>query len=359
MELTWGVWLLGIIAALYTTWGGLKAVAWADLFQGLALLVGGMLVFVLGLNACGGWTAFTQANADKLHMILPSSNSELPWTAVFSGMWIVILYYCGLNQFIVQRNLAAKTLRDGQLGVIFAGALWLLVPFAIVMPGLMAHQLYGDQLGKPDEAFPTLIKTLIPSGVRGFMLAAIAGAVISSLGSMMNSAATVFTMDVYNRLIAREASQAQLVLVGRVVTAFSMVVGCLLAPMLENPEFGGVFNYIQNFQGYIWPGVVAAFVVGLLVPQAPGSAGVAALVSGPAIYWLFQTFAPNVHFLLQVALTFQLVLLIMGLITFWKPLREPKHLPERANLELKTQPDVIRYGLAVIVAVIVFFIIFR
>jgi SSS family solute:Na+ symporter len=227
------------------------------------------------------------------------------------------------------------------------------------MPGIMARQIYGDQLARPDAAFPTLIKNLIPAGVRGFMLAAIAGAVISSLGSMMNSAATIFTMDVYRRLVAPQASQKQLVLAGRVVTLLCMIVGCLLAPMLENPKFGGVFNYIQNFQGYIWPGVVAAFAVGLLVPQAPGSAGVAALVSGPAIYWLFQTFAPNVHFLLQVALTFQLVLLIMGLITFWKPLPEPRRLPERSDLDLRTQPVVIACGLATIAAVIVFFVVFR
>lgn len=359
LELVKGVWFLGVIAALYTTWGGLKAVAWADLFQGLALLAGGLLVFAVGLNACGGWSSFTHANADKLHMILPATHGELPWTGVVSGMWIVILYYCGLNQFIVQRNLAARTLRDGQLGVIFAGALWLLVPFAIVMPGIMAHQLYSGQLARPDEAFPTLIKSLIPAGVRGFMLAAIAGAVISSLGSMMNSAATIFTMDVYRRLFAPQAPQPRLVLIGRAVTVLCMVVGCLLAPMLENPRFGGVFNYIQNFQGYIWPGVVAAFVVGLVVPQAPASAGVAALVSGPAIYWLFQTFAPNVHFLLQVAITFQLVLLIMGLMTFWKPLAEPRRLPERADFDLRTGRDVIGYGLAVIGAVVVLFVMFR
>jgi SSS family solute:Na+ symporter len=213
-------------------------------------------------------------------------------------------------------------------------------------------------LTRPDEAFPTLIKALIPGGLRGFMVAAIAGAVISSLASMLNSTATVFTMDVYGRLFDRQASQRRLVLVGRIVTVVAMVAACLLAPMLDQPRFGGVFNYIQNFQGYIWPGVVAAFVVGLLVPQAPGAAGVAALVSGPAIYWLFQTYAPNLHFLVQVAITFQLVLLIMGLITFWKPLSVPRRLPERMDLNTRTEPVVVLCGLAVVVAVLVFFVIF-
>ena len=240
LELHQAVWLIGLIAAGYTTWGGLRAVAWADLFQGLGLLLGGLTTFYLGLKACGGWEAFSTINSDKLHMVLPADHAKLPWTGVASGMWIVILYYCGLNQFIVQRNLAAKTLRDGQLGVIFAGALWLVVPFAIVMPGIMAGQLYGDQMTRPDEAFPTLIKSLIPAGLRGFMFAAIAGAVVSSLASMLNSASTILTMDVYQPLIAREAPQKRLVLLGRVFTLVFVCIGCLIAPVLDDPRFGGV-----------------------------------------------------------------------------------------------------------------------
>ncbi len=358
MDLTLAVWVVGLIAALYTTWGGLKAVAWADLFQGLALLAGGLIVFGLGLHACGGWNSFAAANESRLHMMLPAEHPNLPWTGVVSGMWIVILYYCGLNQFIVQRNLAARSLRDGQLGVIFAGALWLLVPFAIVMPGIMAAQLYGSQLAKPDEAFPTLIKSLVPAGLRGFMLAAIAGAVVSSLASMMNSASTIFTMDVYHRLLDRKASERRLVLVGRLVTVLCVLVGCSLAPRLTDPKFGGVFQFIQQFQGYLWPGIVAAFVFGLMVPQAPGAAGVAALVSGPLIYGLFQRFAPGLHFLVQVAATFQLVLMLMGLITYWKPLKQPRTLPERAGFEMSTSPEVKIAGAMVIGAVVIFFIVF-
>lgn len=358
LDLSTGVWILAVIAALYTTWGGLKAVAWADLFQGLALIAGGLLVFFLGLHAVGGWERFATTNAARLHLVLPADHPTLPWTGVASGMWIVILYYCGLNQFIVQRTLAARTLRDGQLGVIFAGALWLLVPFAIVMPGIMAGQLYAGQLATPDQAFPTMIKNLVPAGLRGFMLAAIAGAIISTLASLINSSSTIFTMDVFHRLIDRRASQARLVVVGRVVTVIAVVIGAVLAPQLADPRFGGVFNFIQNFQGYIWPGVVAAFVVGLLVPQAPGSAGVAALVSGPAIYGLFQTFAPNLHFLLQVALTFQLVLGVMGVITFFWPLAMPKPLPERADLDIRTTPLVRNIGIGVIALTILFYVVF-
>ncbi len=353
-DLRGSIWVVGLVAAVYATWGGLKAVAWADLFQGLALLAGGLIVFGLGLNACGGWQAFTAANAAKLHMVLPADHTGLPWTGAVSGLWIVILYYCGLNQFIVQRNLAARTLRDGQLGVIFAGALWLIVPFAIVMPGIMAAQLYGSQMSKPDEAFPILIKSLVPAGLRGFMLAAIAGAVISSLGSMMNSAATIFTLDVYQRWFDRQASQQRLVIVGRVVTVLCVLVGCSLAPHLADPKFGGVFQFIQQFQGYIWPGIVAAFIFGMAVPQAPPAAGVAALVAGPILYGMFQQFAGGIHFLIQVFLSFLLLLAIMGAITAWKPLSQPATLPVRTDLDTRSDPGVRFAGWAVIAGVILF-----
>ncbi|UCD48890.1 MAG: solute:sodium symporter family transporter [Phycisphaerales bacterium] len=358
MSLTKGVWLIGSIAAIYTVWGGLKAVAWADLFQGGALLAGGLVTFFLGLKACGGWQQFSTTNADKLHMILPAGHEGLPWPGVMSGMPIVIIYYCGLNQFIVQRNLAARTLRDGQLGVIFAGALWLLIPFAIVLPGIMSHQLYGSQMAKPDEAFPTLIRNLIPTGLRGFMFAAIAGAVISSLASMLNSASTIFTMDVYNRMLNRNASQRQLLLLGRAATLVFVVAGCLLAPRLADPKFGGVFQYIQQFQGYIWPGVVAAFLFGMMVPTAPAATGVAALVSGPILYGLFQWRCERLHFLIQVALTFAIVLAIMALITFVKPLEEPRVLPVREGVDTKTTPEVKIVGALVLAAVAAFYVIF-
>jgi SSS family solute:Na+ symporter len=358
VDLTKSIWLIGLVAAAYTVWGGLKAVAWADLFQGGALLVGGIAIFFLGLRACGGWEQFSTANAARLHMILPADHKELPWTGVFSGMWIVLVYYCGLNQFIVQRNLAAKTLRDGQLGVIFAGALWLLIPFAIVMPGIMSYQLYSSQMKSPDEAFPMLIRNLIPSGLRGFMFAAIAGAIISSLASMLNSASTILTMDIYNRLLDRNASQKRLLLLGRATTGVFIIAACVLAPRLDDPKFGGVFNYIQQFQGYIWPGVVAAFLFGMLVPQAPSAAGVAALISGPVLYAAFQRFAPGLHFLIQVGLAFQLVLMIMGLITFLWPLETPRTLPVREGVEVKTSGAAKLAGGLVLAAVAVFYAVF-
>jgi len=358
ISLVKGVWMIGLIAAAYTVWGGLKAVAWADLFQGAGLLLGGIIIFFLGLKACGGWENFSTVNGDRLHMVLPADHRGLPWTGVASGMWIVLVYYCGLNQFIVQRNLAARTLRDGQLGVIFAGALWLLVPFAIVMPGIMSYQMYSGQMKSPDEAFPMLMRNLIPNGLRGFMFAAITGAVISSLGSMLNSASTIITMDVYHRMLNRKASQKTLLILGRVMTMVFVVAGCLLSPILDNPKFGGVFQFIQQFQGYIWPGVVAAFLFGMIVPKAPGAAGVTALISGPVFYGMFQYFTPGIHFLIQVAIAFVLVIGIMTIITLCKPLEKAKVLPVRDDIVIETSTSTKMLGGLVIVGVVVFYVIF-
>ncbi|CAG1023429.1 partial Sodium/glucose cotransporter, partial [Patescibacteria group bacterium] len=186
------VWGIGIIAALYTTWGGLKAVAWADVFQGTALIIGGGVVLIFGLSAVGGFDSFFTHNADRLHMVLPADHPVLPWTALVVGLWIPNIYYWGLNQYITQRTLAAKSLREGQKGIIFAAAIKIIIPFVIVFPGIMAAQLYSGSMNNTDAAYPLLIKNLIPAGLRGFMLAAIAGAVISSLASMLNSASTIF-----------------------------------------------------------------------------------------------------------------------------------------------------------------------
>ncbi len=367
MKLAPAVWLIGLIGAAYSTVGGLKAIAWADLVQGLALLAGGMIIFFLGLNAVGGWGAFATHKADKLHMVLPSSNMDLPWTGVVGGMWIVMIYYCGLNQFIVQRNLAAKTLKHGQLGMIFAGGLWLLVPFAMVMPGLLARQLYGEQLGaNSDAAFPTMVTQLIPAGLRGFIYAAIAGAVTSTLASLLNSASTIATMDVYRRMLRPSASQGHLVWLGRVLTVCFVVSGCAIAPMLADERFGGVFKYIQQFQGYIWPGVVAAFVMPFVLPRVPGMAGVLALVCGPAAYAAFQFTAKSdtrpwghdLHFLIQVLLAFGIVAALMAVVTWLKPLTRPLVLPEREDVSLESEPVVKFAGGLVIAGVIVFFAIF-
>ena len=358
VDLSQAIWFIGFVAALYATWGGLKAVAWADLIQGSGLLVGGILTMVLGFVALGGVGNFLSGSADKLHMVLPANHPEIPWTVLILGLWIPNFYYCGLNQFIVQRTLAAKDLRQGQLGIIFAAALWLIVPFAIVFPGIMAVQLYGHQISSPDQAYPTLLRNLVPAGMRGFILAALAGAVISTLASVLNSASTIFTMDLYLRHWKKEASQKSLVAIGRVMTVLFVLVGCMLAPQISDPKFGGVFKYIQEFQGYISPGILAAFVFGFIVKKAPPAAGVTALLACVPIYGFLHWQFSEIAYLNRMAITFAAVVFLMGVITAVWPLKSPVELPVKREIELHTSPQVLWLGAAVIAGVIGFFVVF-
>ncbi|MCI0693618.1 solute:sodium symporter family transporter [candidate division KSB1 bacterium] len=359
IELINAIWMVGGIAAVYTIWGGLKAVVWADLFQGSALMLGGAITMVLGFAAVGGVGNFFETNADKLHMILPSDHPVLPWTALVIGLWIPNFYYWGLNQYITQRTLAAKTLKQGQLGVIFAAFLKLLIPFIIIFPGIMAFQLYKDQLtATADAAYPLLIKNLVTTGLRGFIFAAISGAVISSLASMLNSASTIFTMDLYKRHWNQKASDRALITMGRITTAIFVLVGCFIAPQLANPNFKGIFNYIQEFQGFLSPGVLAAFIFGLFVKRAPASAGVAALVLCPILYGTLLIFFPEVAFLNRIAITFIAIIAVMTAITVARPLSAPVTLPVREKFDMRPAPAVVWLGTTVIVLTLALYVIF-
>ena len=373
-HLLYGVWVIGGIAALYTIWGGLKAVAWADLFQGSALIIGGAITMVLAFKAVGGVGSFFEHNADKLHMILPSDHEVLPWTALVIGLWIPNFYYWGLNQYIAQRTLAAQTLRQGQLGVIFAASLKLVIPFIIIFPGIMAYQLYGSQMtgaGATDAAYPLLIRNLITPGVRAFIFAAISGAVISSLASMLNSASTIFTMDLYKRHFNKDASNRTLITTGRIMTGVFVLFGCLIAPNLNHPNLKGIFTYIQEFQGFISPGILAAFVFGLVFKRAPEKAGVAALVANPILYGLLFVFfgglpltdelgirLGEIAFLNRMAITFVIIILMMAVMTVTKPLSQPKETPVREEFDMTPAPSILWLGGTVIVMTLILYIIF-
>jgi len=362
MNLVQAVWLIGIIAAIYTAWGGLKAIAWADLFQGSALIIGGLLTLILGLRAVGGVVAFFQANEAKLHMVLSADHPVIPWTALLVGIWIPNFYYWGLNQFITQRALAAKTLRHGQLGVIFAAFLKLTIPFIIIFPGIMAFQLYKSELTAPgattDAAYPLIIRNLIAPGFRGFIFAAITGAVISTLGSMLNSVSTLLTMDLYKRHMKKDASGESLIKIGRVATLGFVVIVCLIALHLGNPKFKGIFNYIQEFQGYISPGILAAFLFGILIKRAPSSAGIASLILSVPIYGLLQWQFGDIAFLNRMAISFAMLIIVMSVITLISPLQVPKVIPVKEGFDMRPAPLVLWLGIVVIVITVILYILF-
>jgi SSS family solute:Na+ symporter len=350
------IWIIGIIAGSYTIYGGLKAVVWSDLLQGAALLIGGAVVAFLGLRLIGdgniitGWTNFAKTNADKLHTVLPWNDPDIPWLAVFvGGLWIPNIFYWGLNQFITQRTLGAKSLAEGQKGVILAAWLKLLIPFIIVIPGIMAAQLYAGQIENGDGAYPHMIKVILPSYLRGAMFAALAGAVMSSFNSGLNSAATIFTLDIYKKFINKNADSVKEVKIGRITTSVIVIIACLWAPVISS--FEGVFRYIQEIWGFITPGIVAAFLVGMIFKKVPPLAAKAALILGAALYslfripgwimqaefdagniverssgWYIYKFS-TIAFLHHMAIIFIILAVIMLAIRAFKPLREEKIMP--------------------------------
>jgi SSS family solute:Na+ symporter len=362
MDLVKSVWLIGFIAAVYTTWGGLKAVAWADLFQGSGLILGGIVTLILGLKAVGGIGSFFAANEAKLHMILPSDHPVIPWTTLVVGLWIPNFYYWGLNQFITQRTLAARSLKQGQLGIIFAAFLKLTIPFIIIIPGIISYQLFRNQLVAPgattDQAYPLLIRNLVGPGLRGFILAAISGAVISTLSSLLNSVATVLTMDLYKRHIKKDASGESLVKIGRWATLIFVLVVCLIAPQLGSPKFKGIFNYIQEFQGFISPGILAAFIFGLFVKRTPAAAGISSLILSVPVYGFLKWQFGSIAFLNRIGITFVFLIIVMAIITVINPLKTPKTLPVKANFDMSSTPVLKWLCALVIILTITLYIIF-
>lgn len=287
-----GVLCLALFAVAYSLYGGLSAVAWTDVIQVVFLVLGGLFTTYLALDTLSdgqgffvGFNQLLEAVPDRFHMILDKSNPEyknLPgiWVLI-GGLWVANLYYWGFNQYIIQRTLAAKSLKEAQKGIALAAFLKLLIPFIVVIPGIAAYVMVNDpeimarlgenaQLNLPsadqaDKAYPWLLQ-LLPSGLKGVAFAALAAAIVSSLASMLNSTSTIFTMDIYQEYINKNASQKQLVTVGRISALVALAIACVMAPLL-----GGIdqaFQFIQKYTGWVSPGILAVFMLGLFYKKA-------------------------------------------------------------------------------------------
>jgi SSS family solute:Na+ symporter len=485
-SITVGCWIIGLSAALYVFVGGLKACAWTDLIWGAALIVGGAVVAYLAFGAlrdadpvklvetkvensaatvddlakAGAWERFLLLNdgkdgeavardgenlaGGKLHMVRPKSDPEIPWSALVLGLWIPNFFYWGLNQYIVQRTLGSKSLAEGQAGIVFAAALKLIIPFVVVIPGILCFNLFNGELrdeasrknaatlaalgsgvktvhaftghfasNEPakamevlrhnaglagvapqavtpsdpaavvqanesllakakaagvkegtrligydyDAAFPVLLRNLLKPGVTWFVLAAIFGAVVSSLASMLNSASTIATIDIFAKLKPGSDERA-LVGAGKFFTVLFVLIACGIAPFLGNPAFGGIFTFIQEFQGFISPGVLMVFLFGFLVPRAPRYLGWLGILVNVVLYAYLFLFHAEIAFLNRMAICFGAVFLVMAAITVVKPLREPVKLPVTDLISLESSSRAKVWGIAVVVATLLLYWIF-
>ncbi|MBM0106061.1 sodium/sugar symporter [Steroidobacter sp. S1-65] len=317
---------LGLFALVYQLRGGLRAVAMTDIVQVSLLVLGGLLVSWLTLNEISGGTGVVAGFSTLLErvpghfeMILDSAHpyyKDLPGLSVLiGGMWIANLSYWGFNQYIIQRALAAKSLREAQKGVMFAAYLKLLMPVIIVLPGIAAVILAPD-LAKPDEAYPTMMR-LLPTGIAGLVFAALIAAIIASTASKINSIATIFTLDIYNKL-GEPKPEKQLVLVGRITAVASILLAIVTArPLLGS--FDQAFQYIQEYTGFFTPGIVVIFMLGLFWKRATEAGALAATIGSFVLSIALKALWPSLPFMNRMALVFVLALALAVVFSIKQP----------------------------------------
>ncbi len=292
-----GVLIMALVTGVYTIVGGLKAVIVTDVLQSVLMLVGALIVAWFTFNSVeiGGWDGMRALDAkgkDLVHLYLPSDHPQRPWTGMLSGLMVLHFYYWGANQFIVQRALAAKTDKEARVGIITAGFVKLLIPFISIGTGIAAYYVFAERMPgvqvDGDTAFPLLLREVVaPAGIAGLVglvAAGLIGAILSSVDSMMNSAATLITFDFYKRFVNPEATDKQLIRMGRVLIGV-MVIGCaLLTIIVFDPNTKQLFfTYVASHQSKLVGGVVVAFAVGMLWKGATAAGGFASIITGVVV----------------------------------------------------------------------------
>lgn len=325
---------LALFSAAYSVWGGLSAVAWTDVIQVVLLVVGGFVTTYIALehvspdgSALSGAGYIYDSAVEKFHMILSPSDpnySSLPGIAVLiGGMWIANLYYWGFNQYIIQRALAAKSLREAQKGIAFAGFLKLIVPLFVVIPGIIVYVMYSKDISGAkdvfslsggidyDRAYPWLITKFVPVGLKGLVVAALSAAIVSSLASMLNSTSTIFTMDIYKPFINKKASDRSLVNVGRITVLVALCIATYLAQFLGSlPQ---IFQYIQEWTGLVSPGILAVFLMGLFWKKANVKGAIVGVLLSIPVAIALKFLPLQMPFMNQMLYTFLVtVVLIVG-----------------------------------------------
>lgn len=320
IDLFWSIVGLGVFAGIYSIYGGLKAVAITDFIQVVFLIGGGLLTTFIALDhysgGAGAFTGFKSLLAnvpEKFDMILDAADPNytyLPGMGVLlGGLWVSALYYFGCNQYIIQRALAAKNLKEAQLGMIFAGFLKLILPLIVVIPGIVAFALNAP-IDKPDQAYPWLMHSFIPSGIKGLAFAALVAAIVSSLASMINSISTIFTMDIYKEYFCHKpVTEKKLVLTGRLAGGISLSIAIGIAPVLGNLD--QAFQFIQEFTGFISPGALAIFLVGFFWKKANPDGAIGAAIGTFVFSTLFKLFFPEISFLDRMGYVFLICIGIM------------------------------------------------
>ena len=277
-----------VFTGIYTVIGGMKAVIYTETLQALVLILGSIIITYLGLQEVGGWSELRStvitASPDHFNMWRPMNDPDFPWTGLLFGGTIVGIWYWCTDQYIVQRTLAANNIKIGRRGAIFGAYLKLLPIFIFLIPGIIAYALSIQNEGvfsieDADRAFPMLVKTLLPVGLKGLVAGGLMAALMSSLASVFNSCSTIFTIDIYKKLKPNE-SEKKLLNVGKLATIVIVILGIIWIPIMEKIGGGVMYQYLQNVQSYIAPPVAAVFILGILWKRVNSKAAITTLMAG-------------------------------------------------------------------------------
>ncbi|HHX31038.1 MAG TPA: sodium/solute symporter, partial [Bacteroidales bacterium] len=356
---------LFFIAGIYSIYGGLASVAWTDVLQVVFLIGGGLVTAYFALEAVSGegrgafdglaivYDKIKSIPGDThFNMIVDKSKSaaafkDLPGlAAIVGGVWLTNIGYWGFNQYIIQKGLAAKSTKEAQKGLVFAAFLKILIPFIVVIPGVTAYVMYNfpqdipglqqgyfdlaGNINVSDDAYPWLIRNFAPAGIKGISFAALAAAIISSLASMLNSTSTIFTMDVYKQHIRKNATNKQLVRVGRITSLLALIIALIAV----EPLLGGLdqaFQYIQEYSGFIYPGIIVVFGLGLLWKRASAKAAIWTSILTIPMGVLFKVALPDMPFQFRMGYIFIILFVIFVTIAYVDKNKVDTELPDEGD----------------------------
>lgn len=334
--------VIGVTGALYAVFGGLRAVAISDTLNGIGLLIMGLAIPLLGLAALGGGsvlTGLTTVVTSETHKLnaIGGSSDPTPFATLFTGMVFANLFYWCANQYVIQRTLAARDLAAGQRGVLFSGFFKVLVPFLMMLPGVIAFHLYGSELASIDVAYPQLVRDVLPSYAWGFFLAVLLGAVFSSFNSLLNSAATLFCLDVYEPLSKRALTDGDRVRTAKYASVVIALFSFTVAPLLQYAT-EGLWQVIRIFTGFYNIPVIAIVIVGLFTTRVPALAAKVVIVFHVTAYGCLQfVFKEQVplHFLHLYAILFLIEVCLMLVLGYWRPRTEGWTFHARTSVNLR------------------------
>src|SRR5690606_32384866 len=339
-----GIWLtvivIGVVGSVYAIFGGLKAVAYSDSINAIGLVVGGLLVPVFALweigggDVMGGLSKVYQAIPEKFNVI-GEEDSVMPFSTLFTGLMINQIYFWGMNQTIIQRAFGAKNMAEAQKGLLYAGVMKIFVPLIIVVPGIIAFYYFGEQFyDNQDFIYAELVKKVMPLRLVGFVAAVVLGAILSTFNSVLNSAATIFSLDLYKKIIHKGSSDKQLVRVAKICSIVLAVLSVLIAPLVGNaPE--GLYQLMQQLNGIFFIPIASILLAGLFIPKISATGAKVGMVTGLSFYLLTSFIIEiDLHFIHIWGIEFVLNLLVMYLVSLKYPRAYREEAPRKAQLDM-------------------------